>query len=129
MFEELDKVILNRDIKEYNLKEGDRGTVVHVYGKSEGYEVEFFNAKGSTVAVLTLTSKDIRLISNKEEHIFPRLSSPIYASNASGMTYTIGAENVLRGFDAIFGIDEMSIKKESGSKENIKEFHFPTATL
>lgn len=129
MFEELDKVILNHDIKEYSLKEGDRGTIVHVYGKGEGYEVEFFNAKGDTVAVLTLTPNDIRLISNKGEHFLHGLNSSIYASNASGITYTIGAENVLRGFDAIFGIDEMRIKEESRSKENIKEFHFPTAAL
>lgn len=128
MFEELDKVILRRDIKKYNLKEGDRGTIVHVYGKGEGYEVEFFNAKGDTVAVLTLTPNDMRLILSKGEHLLHGISSPIYASNASDITYTIGAEHVLSGLDAIFGIDEMRIKEES-NKANIEEFHFPTATL
>lgn len=129
MFEELDKIILNHDIKEYSLKKGDRGTIVHVYGKGDGYEVEFFNAKGNTIAVLTLTPDDMRLISSKGEHLLHGFSSPIYVSNASGITYTIGAENVLRGFDAIFGINEMRVKEDSGSKENLEQFHFPTATL
>lgn len=129
MFEELDKVILNHDIKEYSLKEGARGTIVHTYGKGEGYEVEFFNAKGDTIAVITLTPSDIHLISSEEKYLIYGLSSPIYASNASGMTYIIGAENVLRGFDSIFGIDETRVKEKSRSKANIEEFHFPTATL
>jgi len=31
MFEELNTVVLKSDIKEYGLKKGDVGTVVHVY--------------------------------------------------------------------------------------------------
>lgn len=129
MFEELDRIILNHDIKEYSLKEGDRGTIVHVYGKGEGYEVEFFNVKGDTIAVITLTPNDIHLISSERRYLIHGFSSPIYASNASGMTYTIGAENVLRGFDSIFGIDETKVKEESRSKATIEEFNFPIATL
>jgi hypothetical protein len=39
---------------------------VHSYSDSNAFEVEFITAEGRTVAVLTLTSTDIRLMSNKE---------------------------------------------------------------
>src|SRR3990167_6882899 len=118
MFEELDKVILNHDIKEHNLKEGDRGTVVHVYDKSEGYEVEFFNAKGDTIAVLTLMPDDICSIISKNEHIF---NPAIFNSNASVVTFTQDTtQNTLAGFNSILGIEKISIKTEKG--KSIKEF-------
>lgn len=66
MIRELDAVVLTHDIKEYGLKEGDIGAVVHCYSNGNAFEVEFVTAEGRTVAVLTLTSSDIRLMSNKE---------------------------------------------------------------
>lgn len=66
MFEELDTVVLARDIEKYGLKRGDIGTVVHVYEKGKAIEVEFVTAKGKTVALVTLTSSDIRLMANNE---------------------------------------------------------------
>ena len=59
MFEELDTVVLIRDIKEHGLKKGDLGTIVHVHN-AKAFEVEFITTKGDTVALLTLTASDIR---------------------------------------------------------------------
>ncbi|MFH1702978.1 MAG: DUF4926 domain-containing protein [Nitrospirota bacterium] len=66
MIKELDSVVLTHDIEKYGLKKGDIGAVVHSYSDSNAFEVEFITAEGRTVAVLTLTSTDIRLMSNKE---------------------------------------------------------------
>lgn len=66
MFEELESVVLNHDIKEYNLRKGDLGTVVHIYNKDKALEVEFIKADGKTITVLTLTPNDIRAIAKNE---------------------------------------------------------------
>jgi len=66
MFDELDTVVLTHDIEKYGLKEGDIGTVVHCYKDEKTIEVEFVTAEGKTVAVLTLTSDDIRPIEHDE---------------------------------------------------------------
>lgn len=111
MFEELDKVVLTHDIKEYNLKDGDRGTIVHVYGKDEAYEVEFFNEKGKTIAVLTLMQDDIRAYINKDA--FPLFYTPISLGTVSGMTLDTKVNN-----------DELRI-----TTENKEEFRYSIATL
>lgn len=59
MFDELSLVTLAHDIPAHNLSRGDVGTVVHVYGNGEAYEVEFFNSMGETIAVLTLNLTDL----------------------------------------------------------------------
>ena len=66
MIRELDTVVLARDIEEHGLKRDDIGAVVHRYRDGSAYEVEFVTGEGSTVAVLTLTSEDIRPIGQKE---------------------------------------------------------------
>jgi len=66
MIKELDTVVLKHDIKEYGLTEGDIGAVVHCYGDSGAYEVEFVTAEGKTIAVLTLSADDIRLMRERE---------------------------------------------------------------
>jgi hypothetical protein len=53
-------------VEEYGLKRGDIGTAVYVYKDNAAYEVEFMTGNGETVAVLTLTSKDIRPIRERE---------------------------------------------------------------
>ncbi len=63
---ELDKIVLNKDIPEYNLKKGDIGTVVMIHNGGEGYEVEFMTLDGDTVSVETLKSSDIRKIRKRE---------------------------------------------------------------
>lgn len=66
MIRELDTVVLVHDIEEFKLKEGDIGSVVHCYSDEKAYEVEFVSADGRTIAVITLTSADIRLMDSKE---------------------------------------------------------------
>ncbi len=66
MIKELDLVVLTHDLDRYGLKSGDVGTVVHCYNDKVGYEVEFITAEGRTVAVLTLTKKDIRPFEHAE---------------------------------------------------------------
>ena len=62
MIKELDTVVLTHDILENGLAKGDVGAVVHVYSGGGLYEAEFVTAQGRTVAVLTLTQDDIRLM-------------------------------------------------------------------
>ena len=66
MIRELDMVVLTRDLSEHGLQKGDVGTVVHVYTMGGGYEVEFVTAEGRTVAILTLTTADIRTMAARE---------------------------------------------------------------
>lgn len=61
MFDELETVVLTRDIPEHALKAGDLGAVVGVY-PPDGIEVEFVTAGGETQAVLTLRTSDIRKV-------------------------------------------------------------------
>ena len=61
MINELEIVTLTHDVAEYNLKRGDRGTVVHCYGDGKAYEVEFINNDGRTIALLTLADADIQI--------------------------------------------------------------------
>jgi len=62
MIEELATVVLVRNMAEHGLMEGDIGVVVHKYGNGTAYEVEFIAGDGSTVAVATVESLDIRLM-------------------------------------------------------------------
>jgi hypothetical protein len=78
MIKELDLVALNHHVESNGLKEGDVGTVVHCYNDNEGYEVEFVTAEGKTLAVLTLTSFDIRPIQHAEI-LHVRLLEPEFA--------------------------------------------------
>lgn len=66
MIKELDVVVLNRNIREYGLKKGDVGAVVHVYDKNKAVEVEFVTARGKTLAVLTLSFEDVRTMDKNE---------------------------------------------------------------
>lgn len=66
MYEELDTIVLARDMKEYNLKKGDVGAVVHVYKDKRAIEAEFLTAEGRTVAVLTLKNSNVRQLAKDE---------------------------------------------------------------
>jgi len=65
--DELETVILIRDLPEHGLKEGDIGTVVMVHRDPPGYEVEFSSSSGETIAVVSLIENDIR--SMNTDHI------------------------------------------------------------
>ena len=66
MFQELDTVVLTHNVENYGLKEGDIGAVVHCYQDGQGFEVEFVTAEGKTIALLTLTPSDVRLMRERE---------------------------------------------------------------
>lgn len=58
--QELDCVTLSHDLPAHRLKQGQRGAVVHRYQDGNAFEVEFLDAEGDTIALLTLTTADIR---------------------------------------------------------------------
>ena len=60
MIEELDDIVLTRDLPEQGLRAGDIGTVVLVHRNNAGYEVEFTSLDGDTIAVLTLMADQVR---------------------------------------------------------------------
>ncbi|WP_373511780.1 DUF4926 domain-containing protein [Persicitalea sp.] len=67
MHKDLDLVALLNDRPEHTLHRGDVGTVVHVYeatptDSSGLYEVEFMNAAGDTVAVVTLREDEVKAV-------------------------------------------------------------------
>jgi len=68
MIEELDTVVLRKNVTAHGLERGDVGTVVHRYSSPDesGYEVEFTTAEGETVAVLTLDRSEIRPMNRRE---------------------------------------------------------------
>ncbi len=66
MIEELETIVLTRDIPEYALAAGDVGAVVHCYASGVSYEVEFVTGEGKTLAVVTLSESDLRPIGERE---------------------------------------------------------------
>jgi hypothetical protein len=64
MINELDVVVLTRDIPDSCLVAGDLATVVMVYGEADGatvgYEIEVVAADGRTVALMTVRPDDVR---------------------------------------------------------------------
>ena len=65
-FQELDTVVLDRDLPDYRLQRGDVGAVVYRYDQNTALEVEFVVADGTTVAVVTLAPADVRPMANHE---------------------------------------------------------------
>ncbi len=66
MIEELDLVVLLRDLPAQNLKAGHVGTIVYVDGGGKGYMVEFMNLAGETISVETLPAEAVRFTSGNE---------------------------------------------------------------
>lgn len=60
MIAELERVALSRDIPETTLREGDVGTVVHVYVDHAAYEVEFISFSGESLGVFTIEADGVR---------------------------------------------------------------------
>ncbi len=60
MINELDDVILACDLPEHGLSAGDIGTVVLAHRNAAGYEVEFTELDGDTIAVVTLMANQVR---------------------------------------------------------------------
>jgi len=67
--QEMDLVMLTRDLPDQNLRAGDIGAVVLVHKAGAGYEVEFATLGGHTLAVLTVRAGDVRPVGdNKIAH-------------------------------------------------------------
>lgn len=66
MIDELDLVVLKRDLPDEGLTIGDVGTIVLVHQQGAGYEVEFTTLSGDTVAVVTLDASDVRPVESRE---------------------------------------------------------------
>ena len=66
MMEELERIVLTRDLSEHGLKRGDIGTVVLVHQGGQGYEVEFVTLGGETVGVVSLFPEQIRPVGQQE---------------------------------------------------------------
>ena len=66
MINELETVVLIKDIDAHGLKKDDVGVIVHQYQDAKTYEVEFVTGEGETVAVLILTEDDVRLMRRRE---------------------------------------------------------------
>jgi len=66
--------VLLRPFPSQGLVRGDVGTVVHVHKDGEGYEVEFMDVHGETIAVLTVDAKELRQLREGERAV-PHLHS------------------------------------------------------
>ena len=62
MIREHSLVVLDTQPPHERLARGDVGTVVHVYRGGIGYEVEFVDGGGRTVALVTVGANDVRPI-------------------------------------------------------------------
>jgi hypothetical protein len=66
MIEEMEVVVLTRDLPERALVVGDLGTVVHRFPDGHVFLVEFIRGDGHTVGVEELTARDIRPLAADE---------------------------------------------------------------
>lgn len=58
-----DKVVLTEDMPLEQLRAGMRGYVIEVHGSPvEGYEVEFSDGQGQTIALLSLSASQLRVV-------------------------------------------------------------------
>ncbi len=65
IFQELDTVVLDRDLPDLGLRRGDLGSVVLVYPHEE-LDVEFVTASGRTQALVTLRASDLRPVGDRD---------------------------------------------------------------
>lgn len=66
MIKEHDRVILTSDLPADGLKAGDVGTVIHIYGNDEAFEVEFLTLHGETAAIATLSASQARPVTQRD---------------------------------------------------------------
>lgn len=64
MIREYEVVKLTVPIHKYGLSAGDKGTVVMIHRDGEGYEVEFFDEGGDTIAVVTCTANQVEQLAS-----------------------------------------------------------------
>lgn len=66
MIQEHGRAVLTVDLPEFDLKAGDVGTVVHIYGDGAAYELEIFSADGHTLDVVTVEATQVRAVSRRD---------------------------------------------------------------
>jgi hypothetical protein len=66
MIQEHDSVVLTTDLPARGLVAGDVGVVVHVYERESGYEVEFVNFDGETIAVESVQAEAVRRVGSRD---------------------------------------------------------------
>ncbi|BCA56442.1 DUF4926 domain-containing protein [Nitrospira sp. KM1] len=66
MIKEHDRVVLAATVPTEGLVADDVGTVVHVYGDGQAYEVEFTTLEGKTAAVITVEAAHVRPVGKRE---------------------------------------------------------------
>ena len=57
---------LTSDLPVDGLKAGDMGTVIHIYGNDEAFEVEFLTLRGETAAIATLSDSQARPVTQRD---------------------------------------------------------------
>lgn len=68
VIQELDRVVLTRDIPERKLRMGDIGAAVLVHEKGASYEVEFVTVGGKTLAVVAPPADALRPVGQEIAH-------------------------------------------------------------
>jgi hypothetical protein len=63
---EHDCVVLTANLLSEGLEAGDVGTVVHIHRGGEAYEVEFMTLAGTTLAVATVMSDQLRPVGKRD---------------------------------------------------------------
>jgi hypothetical protein len=63
---EHDCVVLTANLPSDGLEAGDVGTVVHIHRGGEAYEVEFMTLAGTTLAVATVLSDQLRPVGKRD---------------------------------------------------------------
>jgi hypothetical protein len=63
---ELDTVVLNKDLPEHGIEKGDIGVIVHTYDKNQVIEIEFVSGAGETLGVVTMSTEDVRPMNGDE---------------------------------------------------------------
>lgn len=66
MINELDQVVLRKDILESGLKAGDVGTVVLIHQGGKGFELEFVALNGETIAIVSVVANQVRAVRPRE---------------------------------------------------------------
>ena len=66
MIHEHDCIVLTSDLPDDGLQAGDVGTVVHIHGEGEAYEVEFMTLTGRTVAITTVEASQCRAVNVRD---------------------------------------------------------------
>lgn len=66
MIKEHSSVVLTEPIVKAGLEAGDVGVVIHAHRDGEAYEVEFITLNGNTLAIETLSARQVRAADNRD---------------------------------------------------------------